>query len=154
MATVKQKSVVTMKLAADAASHAKTDIAVRDVQMTIDEPEVRGGTNTAPSPTETLFGALLGCTNVVSHRIAEGLGVEITDMEIAAEVQFDRRGVMLEEEIAVPFPQVDMTVDLTAKGTDEQIERLKTDLARFCPVSVLMRAGGTKINETWNVTKM
>ena len=47
MATVapKAKTVVTMKLDGKCASHSRTDVSVRDVKTTIDEPAERGGTN-------------------------------------------------------------------------------------------------------------
>ncbi len=74
MATIKPKMIVRMRLDASCASHARTDVSVRDVNVTIDEPIERGGTNQGLSPTETLLAALLGCTNVIAHRVGEANG--------------------------------------------------------------------------------
>ena len=153
MATVTPKTVVTMNVSGKAASHARTDISVRDVGLVIDEPERLGGTNAGPSPTETFVGSLLGCLNVVSGRIADRIGLTIEDFSATAEAQFDRRGVTMEEAIAVPFPRIDVTIDLRASGSDEAIEQLKADLSKFCPLSMLIRQSGTELTKTWNVTK-
>ncbi len=53
MVSIKPKTVVTVNLHGTCASHSRTEIAVRDQRITIDEPEVRGGTNLGPAPTET-----------------------------------------------------------------------------------------------------
>lgn len=150
--SIRPKTVVTMKLEGHAISHARTDISVRDLKTVIDEPEARGGTNLGPSPTETLMAALIGCTNVITHKIAHQHGVHIKSMDVRVEAQFDRRGVTLEEEIAVPFPEVKLIVDLTTDASPETVEMLKTELAKFCPVSKVLRQSGTVITEEWNVT--
>ena len=150
--TIRPKTVVTMKLEGHAASHARTDISVRDLEVVIDEPEARGGTNQGPSPTEDLMSALIGCTNVITHKIAHKHGIEIKSLDVRVETQFDRRGVSLEEEIAVPFPEIKLIVDLTTDASPEAVEMVKTELAKFCPVSKVLRQSGTVITEEWNVT--
>jgi putative redox protein len=46
-ANVKQKTVVSYKMKGTSISHARADVAVRDVSLTTDEPIERGGTNLA-----------------------------------------------------------------------------------------------------------
>lgn len=60
---MKMKTVVTYKMTGESKSHALTEYSVRDLKAFVDEPLERGGTNLAPSPTETMLGALVGCTN-------------------------------------------------------------------------------------------
>lgn len=150
---IRQKIVVTMKEEGKCLSHSRTEVTVRDQALTIDEPEARGGTNQGPSPTETLLASLVGCTNVIFHKCAAKHGVDIQAMHVGLEARFDRRGVTLEEEIAIPFPEVTLTIDLTTGADPETMERAKTDLARFCPVSKVLRQAGTVIHEVWNVTR-
>lgn len=154
MVTVKPKTFVTMTLAGTGVSHARTDVSVGGKTFTIDEPAARGGTDMGPSPTETLISALIGCTNVISNRIAEHMGLEVRDMTIEAAADFDRRGVMLQEAVRVPFPKIDLTINAKIKGSDEQIARLKEDLAKFCPLSMVIRQSGTEINEIWNIERL
>jgi len=153
MAAIKAKAVVTMKMAGKGVNHARSDIHVRDQSFTIDEPTERGGTNLGPTPTETLVGALIGCINVVSNRIAEHIGLEIEEMTVDAAADFDRRGVMMQQAVTVPFPKIDVTINARVKGSDEQIAQLQSDLGKFCPLSMLIRQSGTELTETWNVTR-
>jgi putative redox protein len=149
--TPKAKTVVTMKLSGSCASHSRTDVAVRDVKSTIDEPAERGGTNQGLTPTETLMASLIGCTNVITHKVAEKNGVHIDAMSVRLEAQFDRRGVTLTEEVNVPFPSVTLTIDLVTAADAAAVERVKRDLHKFCPVSKVLRACGTELKEMWNV---
>ncbi len=153
MGTIKQKPVVTMKLHGDVAHHARTDITVRDLAVTIDEPSERGGTNEGATPTETLVCALIGCTTVVSHRIAERLGIELSDMSVDVDADFDRRGVMQEEHLTVPFPKMDLRVSVTTSASEEDMETLQRDLKKFCPISNVIRQSGTELTETWTITR-
>ncbi|MEM7043274.1 MAG: OsmC family protein [Pseudomonadota bacterium] len=153
MVTIRQKTTVQMKLSASAETHARTRVKVRDVEGLIDEPEARGGTNQAPSPTETLMSSLIGCTNVITQKIAHKMGVEINAMDIRVSVNFDRRGVILEEEVERPFSDLVMDIDITTDATDEQMSAIKSDLAKFCPVAKVFRGSGINVTENWNVTR-
>ena len=60
--------------------------------------------------------------------------------------------MLLEEEVAVPFPEIRLTTNLTTPAADLQVERVKADLGKFCPVSKVIRQSGTKLEEIWNIT--
>jgi uncharacterized OsmC-like protein len=150
---VVQKSTVTMQAKGVVKNHARTDISVRDLTVSIDEPTERGGTNQGATPTETLVIALIGCTNVVSHRIADRLGIKLENMRIDVAADFDRRGVMQEAEVDVPFPKIELTVSVETAASDADMETLKSDLGKFCPLSKMIRQSGTELTETWTVTK-
>src|SRR6516225_6445277 len=128
---IAQKTVVPMTVSAACPTHARTTAHAGKHELVIDEPAARGGTDQGPTPIETMIAALLGCTNVILNRIAEKNHVEVKALSLAAEASFDRRGVMLEEEVAVPFPEIRLTINLTTPATElqvEQVERLKADL--------------------------
>lgn len=146
---IRMKTVTQMAMTGTARSHARTDIAVRDVSAIIDEPEARGGTNQGLTPTETMLSSLLGCTNVITQRIAHRDGVTIGEMTIEAKAAFDRRGAALEEEIETPFPEIALTVTLSTDATPAQLDHIRSELARFCPIAKVIRAAGTTITETW-----
>ncbi|MDP2087556.1 MAG: OsmC family protein [Gemmobacter sp.] len=148
---IRPKTTVDMKLAGTVVHHARIDIAVRDLTMIVDEPAARGGTNAGITPTETMVSALVGCTNVISQRIAHRDGVHFGAMTINAHAKFDRRGAALEEEIETPFTTIALEIDVATDATEAQMEVIKTDLARFCPIAKVLRAAGTVIEETWNV---
>ena len=154
MTNMTPKTEVTMSMSATGETHARTKINIRDVNTIIDEPEARGGTNQGLTPTETLMASLIGCTNVISKRIAHKMGIELGEMDIQLSAKFDRRGTMLEEEINVPFSSVTMDIEIDTDATEEQMTALKTDLAKFCPVAKVLRGSGVKITENWIVNPL
>ena len=154
MTKMAQKSEVIMSMSATGETHARTKINIRDVSSVIDEPEARGGTNQGLTPTETLMASLIGCTNVISKRIAHKMGIELGEMDIQLSAKFDRRGTMLEEEIDVPFSEVTMDIEIDTDATEEQINMLKIDLAKFCPIAKVLRGSGVNIIENWIINPL
>lgn len=152
MTVVKEQTTIKMRMQGIAASHSRTDVSIRGLTKIIDEPVERGGTNLGMSPTETFAAALIGCTNVMSQKIAHKNGVEFFSLNIRLEADFDRRCVTMMEEIAVPFPAMLMHVDVTTAATPEQIEQIKKELAMYCPIAKLIRASGTVLTENWTIT--
>lgn len=97
--------------------------------------------------------ALLGCTNVILNRVAEANHVPIHSLSLRAEVSLDRRGVTLQDEIDVPFPDLRLTIDVVSPASDAAIGTLKSNLGKFCPVSKVIRQAGTKLEEIWHVRR-
>lgn len=153
MAIPKPKTVVTMKLEGSCPSHARTDVMVRDTETVIDEPTERGGTNLAPTPTETALAALAGCTNVVANKIAKKHGVEFQSMHVEIEARLDRRGVTLQEEIDVPFPSVRQFITVTTDADEVLVAKVQEELPKFCPVAKLFRQAGTVVTDEWTVNR-
>lgn len=122
---------------------------MRDLSFAIDEPEERGGTNLGPTPTDTALAALIGCTNVIGHKCANKLGIDIGTLSISAKCSFDRRGVTLEEEIEVPFQSI--TLEVLSSGSADQtaLDLVAAETAKFCPLSKLFEAGGTTVSVLW-----
>ncbi|MBI3435511.1 MAG: OsmC family protein [Proteobacteria bacterium] len=153
MVTIKEKATVTQRIHADCPTHSRTEVSVRDVRSVIDEPKERDGTNMGPTPTETLVASLVACTNVIGNKCAHKHGVKIKAMSIDAEATFDRRGATLVEEIEVPFPNIKLTINVTTDASAADIEKVKADLHRYCPIAKVVRASGTRVEEIWNVTR-
>ena len=149
---VKPKSVVSQKVHGVAESHCRTLLKTRDLTDVSDEPLERGGSNEGFAPTEFMLAGLVACTNVILHRIAAKHGVEIQGMSIAVDASFDRRGVTLQEEIDVPYPEIRLSIELTTNASDDELAPLKQDLRRYCPVSKVISQSGTTIIEEWAVT--
>jgi len=148
----KQKPTAILRAAATCPSHSQANVVVRDLTFAIDEPVERGGTNTGPTPTDTALGALIGCTNVIAHKCAKSLNLTIGHLDIDAKCYFDRGGVTLQEEVDVPFEKVVLTV--VSNGGDvsqQQLDELAEEVAKYCPLSKLFTQAGTKIDQTWKV---
>lgn len=152
MGAIRQKTVITFPMDGRAVSHAHTEANAGGRTMATDEPVVRGGTGFAPTPTEAMVGALLSCINVISHRIAERIGVSLTDMTMQAECDFDRRGVLLQEQALIPLPEIRVTINAISDGSAAQLAQPESELAMFCPLSNTIRQSGTRLMEIWNIT--
>jgi uncharacterized OsmC-like protein len=146
---IRMKTVVTYKTPAQCPTHARTEIPVRNLNVVIDEPEERGGTNLGPTPTETAMTALIACTNVIGHKNAKRLGVDLGTITIDADCKFDRRGVLMEEEIDVPFPEITLTVNCTTQASQEELDLVGTETAKYCAIAKLFEAAGTKLTVNW-----
>lgn len=151
MANVKEKAIWKFRLSGKAETHTRTKVTSRDVNMIIDEPIERGGTNEGPMPVEMVFAGLVGCTHVISNKLAIANNVEITDMDIDVVTTMDSRGTRLIEPIDVPFPDTVLNIKATMSGTDEGIEAVIHKLSEHCAVSKMLRMSGTKVTENWSV---
>ena len=81
------------------------------------------------------------------------MGLTIINMEININAKFDRRGVTFEQEGIMPFPEIEVNIDLTTKDNEEKIEDMKSLLAKHCPISTLLRHAGTNLTENWNIIR-
>lgn len=146
---VKVKSTVKLRASAQCPTHSKSEISIRDVVFAIDEPLERGGSNLGPTPTDAALAALIGCTNVIGHKCASQLGIDIGTLQIEASCDFDRRGVTLQEGVDVPFVRIDLNVKTSNSVTEQELTKLAQEVSIYCPLSMLFRQAGTHIEETW-----
>ncbi len=146
---IRQKSTITIKLSGKGTSHSRSETAVRDLVSVIDEPIERGGTNEGLSPTETTFASLIGCTNVIGNKCAGKLGIDIGHLEFEMEVDFDRRGVLLMEEVDVPFTAIRLAVIAHGPASPAEIDQVAAETEKFCPISKLYEKAGTDLTVTW-----
>lgn len=146
---IRQKTTIKIKLAGKGNSHSRSETTVRDVVGVIDEPVERGGTNEGLAPTETAFASLIGCTNVIGHKCADKLGVDIGQLDFDMEVDFDRRGVLLMEEVEVPFQAIRLTVTASGPASQSELETVGIETEKYCPITKLYANSGTKLTVIW-----
>ena len=141
------------KIEAAATSRCRLEASTRHHTVVIDEPAVRGGSDSAATPLETMLASFLACLNVISHLIAEEMGIEIDDLSMSLDATFDTDGIRNTTPTSLPFPEVALTMNITTSASDAEIAQLREDLEKRCPVTVILTQAGTKINATWNVTR-
>ncbi|MEP0090586.1 MAG: OsmC family protein [Paracoccaceae bacterium] len=146
---IRQKTTMTIKLGGKGTSHSRSEMQVRDLVSVIDEPVERGGTNEGVSPTEAAFSSLIGCTNVIGNKCAAKLGVDVGHLAFEMEIDFDRRGVLLMEEVEVPFKAVRLSVTSNGPMSDEDLQRVAVETAKYCPIAKLFENSGTDLSVTW-----
>lgn len=151
--TATPRTVVRTKINGVAENHSLTVLKTRDLLDISDEPAERGGTNEGFAPTEFFLAALIACSNVISHKIAKKNDIHLRSMEISLDAGFNRLGVTLQEEVDLPFPDINLRIATSTDASDEKIEILKRDLPRFCPVAKMISAAGTTINTEWIISR-
>lgn len=154
MGQIKQKTTIVARQSGVGQTHSRSHVRVRDVYSTIDEPLERAGTNLGLSPTETMMSALIGCTNVISKKIAKKAGVTFGEMKIEMSYKFNRLGTMLMEQVDLPFDEVVLDIDVETDATPAQMDEIKSELEKFCPVAVVFRAAGMTITENWSTRSL
>jgi uncharacterized OsmC-like protein len=141
---------VTNKARGKMRSQTATEIYIRDFDVVLsDEPDKRGGTNTAPTPLEYLLLALIACTNVTTARMAQKIRLDYDDLEIFAEGDLDTRGRKGEADVPVHYHTVRLTVQIKTDADDTRIERLAELVGRYCPVDSMYRAAVPNYHVTW-----
>ena len=148
---IRPKTIWSMTLDGTGDTPTKTTVRGRDLALTMDEPKDRGGTNLGLMPLETMMAGLIGCTNVVSHKIAKANDIDIEGMSVRAEVTVNSAGTRLVEEIDVPFPEVKLFIEFTTTSDRAAVEILKRDLRRYCAVSKVLQQAGSAVEEIWTV---
>lgn len=146
---IRPKTKMTIKLTGQGTSHSRSQVEIDGNSVVIDEPVARGGTDEGPSPTATAYAALIGCTNVIGHKCAHQLGHDIGNLGFEMEVDFDRRGVLLQEEVEVPFTAIRLEVTADGPCSDAALQQVAGETAKFCAISKLFEAAGTDLRITW-----
>jgi uncharacterized OsmC-like protein len=95
----------------------------------------------------------VACTNVISHKVAKKNGINLMSYDIALDAGFNRHGVMLKEEVDLPFEDMTLTIDVTTDASDEEMELLAKELAMYCPISKMIVAAGTKLETRWVIKR-
>jgi len=148
---IREKQIWTFKVTGRQETNTKSVVRARDVEMIIDEPIERGGTNLGPMPVETMIAGLVGCTHVISNKLANANGVDITAMDIDVVTTMDSRGTRLVEPIDIPFPDVKIAITAEMKGSDEDIAAVVEKLRHHCAVSKMLQMSGSRVSENWTI---
>ncbi len=148
---VREKPIWTFRVSGTQQTNTRCTVRSRDIEMVIDEPIERGGTNLGPMPVETMIMGLVGCTHVITNKLAAHHGVTITSMDIDVVTKMDSSGTRLIEPIDVPFPEVKLTITAEMDGPDEAIDAVISTLRDHCAVSKMLQMSGSNVTETWTI---
>lgn len=148
---VREKPIWTFKVSGTQQTNTRSTVRARDIEMVIDEPIERGGTNLGPMPVETMIMGLVGCTHVITNKLAAHHGVTITSMDIDVTTKMDSSGTRLIQPIDVPFPAVGIRIEAEMKGPDAAIDAVISKLRHHCAVSKMLQMSGSEVTETWMI---
>ena len=139
---------------ADFKGHAKSVVTVKGGHtMVVDEPRRLGGSDEGPSPTGYLVTSLAGCTAVILERCAKEAKLEIGSLKVKSTIVYSPRGIAGQEGYRSNPSEARSEIWLEVEASDEQVEALKADYFRRCPVYNLFRASGCAMKDVWRVNE-
>lgn len=144
------KKIGIRHVKASNAAGTRTKIQVRDFDpVYTDEPASLGGTNSAPSPLETVLVALVGCDGVIINGVANAMGFAYTGVDFSCESQIDVRGPKGVPGIRPYFEKADLEIIVYTDEPDNRFEQLRKNVEFRCPVMNLMNAAEVDMKVTW-----
>ena len=144
------KKIGIRHIKASNAAGTRTKIQVRDFDpVYTDEPASLGGTNSAPSPLETVLVALVGCDGVIINGVANAMGFAYTGVDFSCESQIDVRGPKGVPGIRPYFEKADLEIIVYTDEPDNRFEQLRKNVEFRCPVMNLMNAAEVDMKVTW-----
>lgn len=108
--------------------------------ITVDEPELLGGTDKGPNPVELLLDALGSCQAIAINAFAPKFKVKIKKLDIHVEGDIDLGGFLGTNSARPGYQRLRSTIDLDADGDPDAVNRLIEYVEAHCPV------GGTLAN--------
>ena len=118
----------------------RSEATIRDFRLTLDEPPALGGADAGPNPVELVLAALGACQEITYRLYAEALGIPLNHVAVKVEGRLDLRGFFAVEDGVRPgFRDIRATVDIDSPASAAEIERLKAEVDRHCPVLDILR---------------
>lgn len=145
------KKIGVRHVRATNAAGTRTKIQVRDFEPTYtDEPASLGGTNTAPSPLETVLIALVGCDGVIINGVAKAMNFSYTGVDFACQSQIDVRGPKGVPGIRPYFESGTLDITVYSDETEARFRQLCKNVEFRCPVMNLLAAANVDMTVIWN----
>ncbi len=132
------------------AAGTRTKIQVRDyAPVYTDEPASLGGTNSAPSPLETVLVALVGCDGVIINGVAKAMGFSYSGVDFSCESQIDIRGPKGVPGIRPYFEKATLEIVVYTDEPEKRFRQLQKNVEFRCPVMNLLNAAEVDMAVTW-----
>lgn len=128
--------VLPVEVEANRESPTRTTVEARDFELVVDEPDDMGGTNEGPNPLEFLLAGQAGCLNVTATKVATDMGIELEDLEITIEGDFDVEAFQTEApEERTAVRNIGVRLEADANTDDETLVEWGERVEARCPVS-------------------
>ena len=126
----------------------KCEVRSGDHSMTIDEPEVLGGTNQGPNPVEVVLSALGACQEITYRLYADKLEIPVTGVEVEVLGEIDLCGFFaVDDNVRPGYTDITANVKIESTASDEDIQRLIEAVDAHCPVlDIVSNSTPVKIN--------
>ena len=144
------KKIGVRHVKATNAAGTRTKIQVRDFEPVYnDEPSSLGGSNTAPSPLETVLVALVGCDGVIINGVANAMDFAYAGVDLACESQIDVRGPKGVPGIRPFFESGKLDITVYSDESETRFNQLCKNVEFRCPVMNLLKAADVEMAVIW-----
>lgn len=117
-----------------------------------DEPAHRNGTDTAPTPLETVLSALIGCKGATIFYIAEAMRFSYSGFDARASSVVDLRGPRGVPGVRPYYESVDLELHLFTDEPEDRVKKLIRNVEFRCPVANLLRGADVKLTIDWRTS--
>ena len=113
----------------------RSEVSIRQHNLTVDEPEGLGGADSGPNPVELVLAALGACQEITYRAYATVLGIPLDSVSVTLEGDIDLRGFFAVDESVRPgYEGIRGTVRLESTASEEQLHKLRDAVNAHCPV--------------------
>jgi uncharacterized OsmC-like protein len=113
----------------------RAELSVGSFTWYADLPAAVGGTNTAPSPTAYLLGALAGCAVAfIRDTLAPQLGIRVDDVSALARCTADARGLLGMDEATPDLGNFAVEITVVSSEPRSRIDALCQAWLERCPI--------------------
>lgn len=127
----------------------RTHVAIREFDFEIDQPLVKGGQNSAPTPMEFIAGAVNGCLTVTVESVAAELGIPVDHIETLSRAHLDVRGFTGTADVSPHYTDYALVVQIITTTSGAKLNELRRLVERRCPATNLLRDAGVPLDLQW-----
>ncbi len=130
-----EKSRLVFRTSSNLGGRFRSDVKIRDHELTIDEPTTIGGSDMGPSPVEVVLAALGSCQEITYRAYATALGIELDKVSVEVEGDIDFRGFFAVDDSVRPgYDNIRAVVKIASDAPAEELEKLREMVNSHCPV--------------------
>lgn len=117
--------------------------------LTLDMPELLGGTDRGPMPLETLMAAYAGSMNVTGNFVAHTSDFELNSWDLTVWAEFDPSGIWGLHRVAKPIIVVHVEAAVFTNESEQRLKQLRLETQKRDPMHQLLKKAGVKFKEKW-----
>ncbi|MFU0788476.1 OsmC family protein [Virgibacillus proomii] len=120
----------------------------RNFEITVDEPNNLGGTDTGMNPVEMVLGALGACQAIVARVFARKFKIEFSDFWVELEGDLDPDGFMHKADVRKGYSEIRYNIHIKTDAPKEKVEEFVAFIEDTCPVGdTLANPVNMKVNK-------
>lgn len=134
------QAAVTFQARSQLADGFRSNVAIRQFSVAVDEPPALAGQDTAPNPVEYILAALGSCQEITYRLYADALGIPLNSVSVRLSGDIDLRGFFnIDPKIRPGYQRIRAEVFIDSPAAEADIARLKKAVDRHCPVLDILR---------------